>query len=476
MHIFVSCVFTKKYFNLYKLMDMSIKELLLGVDIGTTSVKKKDTAARITPDIPGGDLQDSSRIYYALHSCMNRLPKENLSKVRRITFCGQMHGVTLWNKTSGWRRKCKNSSDQFEVGDVSPLYTWQDKRCDSQFLSTLPRPNSHLRVGSGYGCSTLIWLHQRNLLKRYDYCGTIMDFIIGMITETENPSISLQNAASFGYCNTITRQWNAEQLREIKGFPLHFLPNISNEDQFLKNSWFDIPQGTPISPSLGDFQCSTLATIKNKKSAVLNLSTSAQIAFIIQESHFIPKDENEIIEYFPFFDNQYMAVAASLTGGNALAEFVHAVQCWVIDLGLSIPQSKIWDKLLTHGDNACDEENPLQIRPTIFGERHNPEEKGQVSNVVPANLNLGSITHGICRGIVQNMASMMGTKDLKNAGIELIMGSGSALLRNEILKKEIKLAYDIPVEFVEQGNACYGAALRGIHLMGHPIHHNNEKL
>jgi len=33
-----------------------------------------------------------------------------------------------------------------------------------------------------------------------------------------------------------------------------------------------------------------------------------------------------------------------LTGGNALAAFVKMLQQWVVDLGLSIPQSKIWEK------------------------------------------------------------------------------------------------------------------------------------
>ena len=36
-------------------------------------------------------------------------------------------------------------------------------------------------------------------------------------------------------------------------------------------------------------------------------------------------------------------------GGNALAAFVKMLQRWVVDLGLSIPQSKIWEKTLALG-------------------------------------------------------------------------------------------------------------------------------
>jgi sedoheptulokinase len=47
------------------------------------------------------------------------------------------------------------------MGEVSPLFTWQDSRCDEDFLSTLPTPASNLRLATGYGCATIFWL-QRN--------------------------------------------------------------------------------------------------------------------------------------------------------------------------------------------------------------------------------------------------------------------------------------------------------------------------
>lgn len=46
----------------------------------------------------------------------------------------------------------------FEPGAVSHLVTWQDGRCSSGFLASLPQPESHLRVASGFGCATIFWL------------------------------------------------------------------------------------------------------------------------------------------------------------------------------------------------------------------------------------------------------------------------------------------------------------------------------
>ena len=59
-------------------------------------------------------------------------------------------------------------------------------------------------------------------------------------------------------------------------------------------------------------------------------------------------------------------MAASLNGGNCLAAFVKMLQEWAVDLGLSINQSKIWEKTLQLGQNVKDEDL-IVINPTLFG-------------------------------------------------------------------------------------------------------------
>jgi len=44
------------------------------------------------------------------------------------------------------------------------------------------------------------------------------------------------------------------------------------------------------------------------------------------------------VEYFPYFDNHLLAVAASLNGGNVLDSFVRSVLSWVSALGLTITE------------------------------------------------------------------------------------------------------------------------------------------
>lgn len=463
---------------------------VLGIDVGTTSVKVclvnvdtgevshkfvKDTLATAAKDLPNADLQDAGKLFSALHGCISRIPHECLKKVERISICGQMHGIMFWKQGQAWSW---NGSDeetaqvsrhqQWEVGPTSPVYTWQDARCSADFLSSLPVPDSHLRLSSGYGCATLFWLakNKPEILTQYDRCGTIMDFIVSLFTNSDIVKTSDQLAASWGYFNTVKSQWNTDII-EPCGFPVKMLPEVlaSEKDAgVLSHNWFDIPSGTPIGVALGDLQCSVRSTlIDSDTDAVLNVSTSAQMAFV-KKPPFHPNDKPEdlTIEYFPYFGGTYVAVAASLNGGNCLAAFVKMLQEWAVDLGLTINQGKIWEKTIALGEKAKSEDDLMVIKPTLFGERHDPNLKGSVANLTSHNMGLGQVTRGICKGIAKNLAEMMSPEMLIEAGLTRIIGSGACLSRNPVLRAEVQEIYQMPVEFTNEGSACIGAALAAI--------------
>lgn len=70
-----------------------------------------------------------------------------------------MHGIVFWNEQfvqNFWDSGFPSKTDKF----VSNLYTWQDARTDFQFLGKLPKPHSHLKAYSGYGCNTIFWLKE----------------------------------------------------------------------------------------------------------------------------------------------------------------------------------------------------------------------------------------------------------------------------------------------------------------------------
>ena len=69
--------------------------------------------------------------------------------------------------------------------------------------------------------------------------------------------------------------------------------------------------------------------------AVLNIGTSAQLTYAMQEDFRPPHvpEPASSLSYFPYFSNSYLAVAASLNGGNVLASFVGMLSAWMKELG-----------------------------------------------------------------------------------------------------------------------------------------------
>lgn len=498
---------------------MADDKYILGVDVGTTSVKAciishatrqivsrqvKDSRAGGVPSELGieGNKQDAPTILSALYYCISRLSRDMLRSVTHIGICGQMHGVMLWdgdaianvavhhaeNMASG-----ALTDQRMEVpqGSVSSVYTWQDSRCSPEFLSSLPQPqSSHLKLSSGYGCATLFWKQRYQPQKlqnsSHNRAGTVQDFIVALLCGLPHAVMSVQNAASWGYFDTESMSWEKDLLKE-NDFPVHLLPlevvQSGSVAGKLVNSWYGIPAGTPVSAALGDLPCSVLATIVSNTDAVMNVSTSAQLAFVMPEG-FRPvpisqqcSKEGSIaspVQYFPYFGGRYLSVAASLNGGNVLAAYVAALQRWVGELSggkHGVPQSKVWECILRLGEAEEGVNSSLKIHPILFGERHCPEERASVAGIGPSSLGLGPITKALCAGLVDNIHEMMPKEELLSSGVQRLLGVGSALARNKILQSRVKEKYGSPkseneedkpqleVVFTSAGDAAFGAAL-----------------
>ncbi|KAG8185001.1 hypothetical protein JTE90_017027 [Oedothorax gibbosus] len=458
--------------------DQARSALVLGIDIGTTTVKaclvaadtkkvvesaSRETKASTSSDQgPLGSEQDVHKICTALQFCVSRMPKEQLVRVTHIAVSGQMHGVVMWKAGQGWRR---NNFGRYETETVSCLYTWQDARCSSEFLRALPAPDSHLRVSAGHGCATLFWLarHRPALVDEYDAAGTVQDLVVSMVAGMTRPVMSAQNAAGWGYFDTETRSWNTDKLKEA-GFPVHLLPDVTVAGSVVGHmpcSWYGIPEGTPVYAALGDLQCSVFSSMETEHDAVMNLSTSAQLSILLPEGFKPPPSVSTApVEYFPYFKGRYLAVAASLNGGNVLAAFVKMLQQWTHELGLGVPESKIWERItaLAQDDSSADTE--MCVVPMLFGERHLDEhQRALVSNIHPHSLGLGRVARALFRGLIANIREMMPREILLEHGITRIMGSGTALTKNPVLQRELEQQYDLPVVYGTSTDAAVGVAL-----------------
>ncbi|XP_067422142.1 sedoheptulokinase isoform X3 [Emydura macquarii macquarii] len=407
----------------------------LGIDLGTTSVKaalvvgteqgqlvtqscSRETQAQADSPAAGaqGMEQDVQIIIEALNECLVALPQEQLQRVSHIGISGQMHGVVFWKTNQGCKWTESGTGHTFQPEEVSHLITWQDGRCSSSFLSSLPQPQSHLSLATGFGCATIYWY--------------------------------LKNS-----------------LRE-SGFPIHLLPEVGDPGGIagrMSHDWHGIPTGTEVGIALGDFQCSVYSCMTERTDAVLNISTSAQLTIPMPLGFQPPEtpDSLSAVAYFPYFDGNYLAVAASLNGGNVLATFVDMLACWMAELGHDVLESSVYTQMI----NAALAQNDtrLSICPTIFGERHMPERLASVTRITASDLSLGHVTRALCQGIIQNLHSMMPFQHLKEAGVKRILGSGSALSKNEVLRQEVEKMFPFPVIYGKDVDAAVGAAIVMLH-------------
>lgn len=125
--------------------------------------------------------------------------------------------------------------------------------------------------------------------------------------------------------------------------------------------------------------------------------------------------------------------------------------------GLEIEESTVYSRVIQAA--AQQRDTCLTITPTVLGERHLPDQRASVTRISSSNLSLGHVTRALCRGIVQNLHSMLPFQQLKEWGVERVVGSGSALSRNEVLKQEVQKAFPFPVSFGQDVDAAVGAAL-----------------
>lgn len=119
--------------------------------------------------------------------------------------------------------------------------------------------------------------------------------------------------------------------------------------------------------------------------------------------------------------------------------------------------SRLYEKLIHCALNQ--ETSNLRVTPTILGERHNPVALGQVTNISTSNLSLGHVIRALCRGVLTNITSMMPAERLQQVGVSRIVGSGTALTRNEVLRQEVEKAFPLKVVYQQNADSAAGVAM-----------------
>lgn len=129
--------------------------------------------------------------------------------------------------------------------------------------------------------------------------------------------------------------------------------------------------------------------------------------------------------------------------------------------GFQIQESAIYAKIIKAALDQND--SHLSVRPTLFGERHIPDQLASVTSIAASELSLGHVTRAVCRGVIENLCSMLPVQRLMETGVQRILGSGSALARNEVLRQEVERILPFPVVYGKDVDAAVGAAMVMFH-------------
>ena len=231
---------------------------------------------------------------------------------------------------------------------------------------------------------------------------------------------------------------------------------------------------------------------------MLNIGSASQLAVIkpsdedcrrSQPSQILLSPPPSLMEV-PYFGGDTLLVAAALAGGNVIATFVETLQSWMRALGVQdVPEeTKIYEKLISLSESKLD--TTLQVNVTLWGERHQPDVRGSISNVEPKNLEFGEVSSAMFRGIIENLQTMMPEEVFQELQVKMgltcnvediihdplnvpnmhtcthtyvqikrMLGSGSTLQRNDLLQKHINSVFHLPLVIKDGIDAPLGASM-----------------
>lgn len=429
--------------------------LLLGVDVGTTTISAVvsaadgncieacliDHGAAITlSDYPDAFAADAdlliTRTLSLIGSLLSAYPT-----IASIGITGQMHGIVCLDK----------------AGNIlSPLYTWQNQfgnraadhgKTLCQEIASLCGEN----IPTGYGITTYYALRRLKLLPPETAAVvTIADLAVSRLCQT-HPLLHPTNAAAMGGYDLATNEFKTSVL-EALAIPRDLFPAVA-DGYALAGSHRHQSRTVPVAVAIGDNQASMLGSLSSDKQILLNIGTSSQISMIASG------DIHAGGELRPYFNGKYILSGAALCGGSAYALLKNLIQSILKGFGVEVGDKAIYEYL--NRAAARTPESPLSVKTQFNGTRNDPHQRGEITNVTlssltPENLSTAFL-YGICEELYQMYRNM--TADDSAVGI---VASGNAMRKNPALQKIASRVFGksltLPLHTEE---AAFGAALFG---------------
>ena len=431
----------------------------IGIDIGTSTIcgviynldnkeieiisRQNNTA--IQTDNEWEKLQDPDRIFRIAEDILNSF-LHKYSDIKGIGITGQMHGILYTDKSGN---------------ALGKLISWQDGRGNRIFKDKLSyaeylSKETGYHVSSGYGLVTHFYNQINNLIpaKSNKIC-TIMDFLTMKLSGNSYPLIDTTNAASLGFFDLNSLQFDLEALKKVSIDP-KILPEIANSFNTV-GLYYNIP----LYPPIGDNQAGFLGSVNSfKEASLINIGTSGQISLFSDE--YI---RNDILDTRPFPGGGYILVGASLCGGNSFKILKDFFESTLILFSKTSQEREVFYSYANSLDlKSFDNDKLLQVETLFEGTRRNPNLRGSIKNISISNFTPQNLIFGFFNGVSNELQYYFESvpESIKNKKTKLI-GSGNAIRKNSLLCRvlEKNFGYKILIPKNKE-EAAFGACLSSI--------------
>ena len=429
----------------------------LGIDIGTTTIsavvmdmdtQKVEKAYTINNNsfLAAGHvwerLQNPAVIIAKAKNLVDSILEE-YTEIERIGMTGQMHGIVYLDK---------------EGSAISPLYTWQDRRCDEKCfdgkcISQIIEEKTGKTVPTGYGLATHIYnLKVGSVPQNAVQICTIMDYLGMVLTGEKRPLVHSSNAASLGFYDAEAGGFVKEDLERL-GVDIGILPTVTEYFTFLGEY-----RGRLVSVAIGDNQASFLGAVHDMENSVLvNIGTGGQIS-VLSDHCFT----TENIEARPFVKGRYLLAGSSLCGGRAYAMLEKFFKTYAEAMGVTETNHYVvMEKLL----ETREETERLIVDTRFSGTRSDPDHRGSIEAISTENFTPAALIYGVLDGMVQELYEMYqiitSETDQKKSKV---IASGNGIRKNLWLQKIVNEKFCMQVQLAEYEEEAAVGAVRAAEL------------
>lgn len=457
--------------------------LLIGVDLGTTTttaiavdadsgeVVAKATGGTAAPMTSQDDRRkgrsewDTEQLITDGLQTLRGLTEQlgpRVTESASIGLTGQQHGMVLLDGAQE---------------PLTPFINWQDQRGNEhqpgEETSWVDAARERLgggavhrtgcRPNTGFMATTLFWMKQNDCLPAGGRAAFLSDLFASRLTGTA-PVCEPSMAGSAGVLNVHTRDWDPDAIDSL-GLKRSLFPDVCEADtpagSLTPAAAADagLPEGVPVSVSIGDHQASFVGSVADRSDSVLlNVGTGAQVAVFTSENEFEPP-----IELRPFPIQGNLLSNVGLAGGwsfQVLEQFIRAIGQDVFGVDADTP---LYSQLTQLAATATSGSDGLVCEPQFSGTRSEPSRRGKLTGISASNLTPANLVRALLEGAAAHhreawgqIVSVLGQRQTR------LVGAGNGLRENAVLRECVEAAFDLRIQTTaHREEAAFGAALVG---------------